>query len=103
MLQSRHFAGKPLIGKGLKQFSTTLYCGARPFSAHHLGEQQQNFKKRIGRKSMVIRFSTLVGQAIITGIISQSASALVACAARKSLLLQGVTGLESQSRSCVFS
>jgi hypothetical protein len=45
MLQSRHFAGKPLTGKGLKRFSTTLHCGGRTFSAHHLGVRQQNFKK----------------------------------------------------------
>jgi hypothetical protein len=73
MLQSRHFAAKPLTGKGLERFSTTLHCGAFYPPAHHLGVQQQNFKKRIKRQPMAIQFSTSVGQAIIVGMILGSA------------------------------
>jgi hypothetical protein len=45
MLHSRHFAGKPLIGKGLKRFPATLHCGDLYIPAHHLGVNNKIQKK----------------------------------------------------------
>jgi hypothetical protein len=73
MLQSRHFAGKPLIGKGLKEFSDTLHCGTRYFPAHHLGVQWQNSKQESNGRPRAIQFGTSAGQAIIASVIFRRA------------------------------
>jgi hypothetical protein len=64
MLQSRHFAGKPLTGKGLKRFPGTLHSGVQYPPAHHLGVRWQNKKQKpIGSQP---RFNSVhYGQAII--------------------------------------
>jgi hypothetical protein len=45
MLQSRHFAGKPLTGKGLKRFPGTLHSGVQYPPTHHIGVRRQNKKQ----------------------------------------------------------